>query len=275
MIRGNLAGWSLVAGVFCGTLTPCAAQDFSGRELTAAMAKIEQMRRDGKEVPPAPKLPDGHPDFGNGAGSWYAPSVGDMSGGQKSSTGGFKPEKPADVILTPAAKKLFDERVANLAKDDPEAACLPPGIPRVSATSFPFQIYQQPDRIIFLYEKLNLWRIVYMDGRKHTPKQELNPTFYGESIGHWEGDTLVVDVIGQNDRSWVDSSGHPKTEQIHVTERWRRVNAMIMHYEATIDDPGAYEKPWTTSWNILFHPGAELLEYICIDNKDPEHLVGK
>jgi len=152
---------------------------------------------------------------------------------------------------------------------------MPPGIPRVAGTAFPFQIYQQPDRIIFVYEKLNLWRIVYTDGRKHTPADKWNPTFYGESIGHWEGDTLVVDVTGQNDVSWIDSSGHPKTEQLHVTERWHRVNYQIMHYEATIEDPGAYPKPWTTSWNMLFHPGEELYDYICVKNDDPAHLVGK
>jgi hypothetical protein len=266
-------GLGVSAVALWGTLVPCIAQDFSGRELAAAMAKIEQMKREGKEVPPAPRLADGHPDFGGGA--WFAPSVGDMTGHNLSPTGGVKPEKPVDITFLPAAKALFDKRNADLAKDDPESECLPPGIPRVSATSFPFQIYQLPDRIIFLYEKLNLWRIVYMDGRQHTPKDQWNPTFYGESIGHWDGDTLVVDVVGQNDLSWVDSAGHPKTEQLHVTERWHRVNKQIMHYEATLDDPGAYAKPWTTSWNILFHPGAELYDYICVDNKDPQHLVGK
>lgn len=274
------AGVNLTTIVFCGVIlaaavAPCVAQDFSGRQLAAAMAKIEKMRKEGKEPAPAPKLPDGHPDLGNGAGSWFAPSIGDMSGHGLSTLSAYPPDKPADVEMLPFAKKLFDERTLNLAKDDPESLCLPPGIPRVSATSFPFQIYQLPDRIIFLYEKLSLWRIVYMDGRKHTPIEKLNPTFYGESIGHWEGDTLVVDVIGQSDESWIDSSGHPKTEKIHVVERWRRVNESILHYEALIDDPGAYAKPWTTGWSILFHPGAELLDYICVNNHDPEHLVGK
>src|SRR5437016_12864026 len=130
-----------------------------------------------------------------------------MTGHGQSPTGAAKPEKTFDLEMLPWAKKLVDERRASLAKDDPEASCMPPGIPRVAGTAFPFQIYQQPDRIIFVYEKLNLWRIVYMDGRKHTPADKWNPTFYGESIGHWEGDTLVVDVMGQNVVSWIDSSG--------------------------------------------------------------------
>ena len=121
-----------------------------------------------------------------------------------------------------------------------------------------------------------MWRVVYMDGRKHTPPDQLNPTYLGEGIGHWEGDTLVVDVTGLNDRSWIDAAGHPHTEQLHVIERFTRINELILHYEATIDDPGAYTKPWTTSWNILFHPGMEPLEYICQENEgDLKHLVGK
>jgi hypothetical protein len=185
------------------------------------------------------------------------------------------PEGVADVKFLPWAKKVFDERQATIAKDDPEVFCVPPGIPRANGIAFPFQIYQLPDRILFLYEKLNLWRVVYMDGRKHTPPDKLNLSSFGESIGHWDGDTLVIDVIGQSDASWIDSAGHPKTEKIHVIERWRRPNFQILHYEATIDDPGAYSEPWNTSWNMLFKPGAELLDYSCVNNPDPKHMVGK
>jgi hypothetical protein len=275
-------GTSLAILAILWTVAPCAAQDFQGVELNEAMAKIEQMRREGKPIPPAPRLADGHPDLGNAAGSWFGPTIGDMSGhgrGTSANVGGPRteamPEKVVDVLFLPWAKKVFEERQATIGKDDPEAFCVPPGIPRTNAIAFPFQIYQHPDRIIFLYEKLNVWRIVWMDGRKHTPAEKLNPSAYGESIGHWEGDTLVVDVVGQNDLAWIDSAGHPKTEKIHVVERWRRANRQIMHYEATIDDPGAYSKPWTTSWNMLFHPGTELLDYICVNNPDLRHMVGR
>jgi hypothetical protein len=106
---------------------------------------------------------------------------------------------------------------------------LPPGIPRLYATSFPFQIYQLPNRIIFVFEGgAHMWRVVYTDGRKHTPPDKLNPTYLGEGIGHWEGDTLVVDVTGFNDRSWIDAAGHPHTEQLHVIERFTRVNELIL-----------------------------------------------
>jgi len=195
--------------------------------------------------------------------------------------GGFAgralPEKKVDVPFQPWAKKLYDERNANFTKDDPEGYCLPPGIPRMSATGFPFQIYQLADRIMFVFEGgAHMWRTVYMDGRKHTPPEKWNPTYLGEGIGHWEGDTLVVDVTGFNDRSWIDAAGHPHTEQLHVVERFTRVDAMTLHYEALIDDPGAYTKPWSTSWFISFRPGLEPFEYICQENnRDMKHLIGK
>jgi len=240
------------------------------------------MQREGKPVPPAPRLSDGHPDLGNATGAWFGPTIGDMSGHGRGTSNNpaipgqeALPEGVVEIPFLPWAKKVYDERQATIGKDDPEASCVPAGIPRTNAIAFPFQIYQHPDRIIFLYEKLNVWRIIWLDGRKHTRADELNPSFYGESIGRWDGDTLVVDVVGQNDLAWLDSAGHPKTEKLHVIERWRRTSRDILHYEATIDDPGAYNKPWTTSWNMLFKPGAELLDYICTNNADLKHMVGK
>ena len=107
---------------------------------------------------------------------------------------------------------------------------------RMTATPFPFQIYQQPDRVIFIYEGgAHVWRVIYTDGRAHS--KDLNPTYLGESIGHWEGDTLVVDVIGFNDRTWLDQDGHPHTEKLHVIERYTRVNELTLRYEFTVTPP--------------------------------------
>ena len=243
----------------CGTSTPCLAQDPSGREVAAALKRTD--------IRPAPRLADGHPDLGNGKGAWAAPAIDNLGGGKTPrGAGGAQPEKVVEVPMLPAAKSLFDKRQNGYDIQDPEAYCLVPGHPRYSANLFPFQIFQLPDRIVFAYEKLNSYRMVYMDGRKHTPKDEWNVNFQGESIGHWEGDTLVIDIVGSNDKTWLDAAGHPKTEQLHLIERWHRVNELIMHYEVTVDDPGAYSKPWTNSWNILFHPGMELLDYVCENN---------
>jgi hypothetical protein len=132
-----------------------------------------------------------------------------------------------------------------------------------------------PDRVIFLFEGgAHMWRVVYMDGRPHA--KDPNPTYLGDSIGHWEGDTLVVDVIGLNDRTWLDQDGHPHTEALHVIERYTRTDERTLHYEALIDDPQAYTKPWKTSYTISWVPGAEPMEYICQENnQDSRHLVGK
>jgi len=257
------------AAALLGMAAISAAQDFDGSQVAAALAM--------KGIKPAPRLPDGRPDLGNASGSWIPPGVGDMAGTGGGFAGSAKPEKKTEVPFLPWAKTEYDRRNANLTKDDPEGCCLPPGIPRLYATSFPFQIYQQQSGIVFLFEGgAHMWRVIYMDGRKHTPPEKLNPTYLGEGIGHWEEDTLVVDVTGFNDRNWIDAAGHPHTEQLHVVERFTRVNELILHYEATIEDPGAYSKPWTTSWNIRFYPGLEPLEYICQENNaDVRHLVGK
>jgi hypothetical protein len=180
-----------------------------------------------------------------------------------------------DVPFQPWAKAAFDQRQATLLKDDPEGLCLPPGIPRLMATPFPFQIFQLPDRVLFVFEGgAHIWRAIYTDGRTH-PKDP-NPSFLGDSIGHWEGDTLVVDVVGFNDTTWLDQDGHPHTEALHVVERYTRTDEMTLHYEVTIDDPKAYTKPWSSGYTIPWSPGTELLEYICQENnKDLPHMVGK
>jgi hypothetical protein len=270
---GQWRGWIASAGALLAalllSLVPGTADDFNGKQVAAAMKQ--------KNFKPAPRLPDGHPDLGNDKGSWEPPGVGDMAGTKGGFAGTAQPDKVIDVPFLPWTKDAYATANATLTKDDPEGYCLPPGIPRMYATSFPFQIYQTPNRILFVFEGgAHMWRVVYMDGRKHTPPDKLNPTYLGEGIGHWEGDTLVVDVTGFNTGTWIDAAGHQHTEQLHVIEKFTRVNELILHYEATIDDPGAYSKPWTTSWNILFHPGMEPLEYICQENnKDMRHMIGK
>ena len=105
-----------------------------------------------------------------------------------------------------------------------------------------------------------------MDGREHPPLEELNPTYFGHSIGHWEGDTLVVDTIGYNEKTWIDFNGHPKTGQLHTIEYFSRPYKEVLHYEAVIDDPGAYSEPWRVAWDINWIEGQELQDYICQEN---------
>jgi len=224
---------------------------------------------------PTPRLADGHPDLGNGKGAWNPRTVVNLAGSGRQGRARSPVEKVIELPFLPWSKAYYEEAQTNLAKDDPEALCLPPGIPRMMATPFPFQIFQLPDRVLFIFEGgAHVWRTVYTDGRPHA--KDPNPTYLGDAIGHWEDDTLVVDVIGFNDRTWLDQDGHPHTEKLHVIERYTRTDELTLRYEFTIDDPGAYSAPWTNSYTIPWAPGAELYEYICQENNiDARHLFGK
>ncbi len=215
----------------------------------------------GPQVPqgPAPRLPDGKPDF---SGVWRPDNglVGDIS----------RILKPGDqIILEPKYQDIMKSRKAN---QDPEANCLPTGVPRMAP--YPWTIATAPGKLFFLFEgNIHSYRQIFMDGRKHS--KDPDPTWFGESIGHWEGDTLVVDTIGFNDLFWFDFAGHPHTEKLHVVERFTRPDLGNLVEEITIDDPGAYEKPFTLIAHNHLDPKGELMEYICQeDNQDPSHIVG-
>ena len=234
-----------------------------------------QERREGQGKAPAvagptPRLPDGKVDFG-GKGVWAPIWVLDWADKKYV-------EKAVDVPFTDWGLKVFQERRANDSKDDPEGYCLPPGVPRYTGTPYPFEFLQLRDRVVILYEGAShMYRQIFMDGRKHTAPDRLNPTWLGESIGSWEGnDTLVVDTVGFNGRTWLDYVGHPTSENLHVVEKFRRPDYLTLQYEATIEDAKAYTRPWTTNFRVKFEPGWDLLEYVCLENnKDLLHLGTK
>lgn len=230
---------------------------------------------------PTPRLPDGTPNLGRVAGEkgvWnvrYVFDFGDRVVGHEMPEGATRAaHDPAFqprpwVPYQPWARALYLYNVKNESKYDPEGYCLPPGGPRMMVTPYPMEIVQLPEqkRIIMLFEgAAHIWREIYLDGRPHPTGDALNPTYLGHSVGHWEGDTLVVDVVGFNEASWLDPIGNPHTDQLHVIEKFSRPNKNTLHYEATIDDPGAYTKPWTVSWDIFWRANAELSEYICQEN---------
>jgi hypothetical protein len=219
---------------------------------------------------PAPHLADGRPDFG-GDGAWYPGFSGNIA--EERWKGVRSADKHVDVPFLQASIKILNERVESLSKDDPEARCLPVGVPRYMFDPYPFQMVQTRDQVVFLFEGDNyLWRIVPLN-TSHPKK--IRPTWLGDSVGHYEGDTLVVDVIGFNGKAWLDQAGHSQTERAHLTERYTRTDSMTLKYEVTIDDPGAYSKPWTTSNTIRWRPGFQLMESICQeDEKDSRHMIG-
>ena len=179
--------------------------------------------------------------------------------------------KPGESLpLRPEARKIFEAR---LSQDDPEARCLPTGVPRIAP--YPWRIVQTPTHIFFLFEgNIHSYRQIFMDGRPHPADPD--PTWYGHSIGHFEGKTLVVDTVGYNDRFWFDFKGHPHTERLHTIERYTFDGPNKLANQVTIDDPGAYEKPFQVTFTAHRAPaGTELMEYICQENnQDVPHIQG-
>jgi hypothetical protein len=209
---------------------------------------------------PAPKLADGTPDL---SGVWRG------GGGSDADISSPRGLKPGDkVIMLPWAEELMKTRQS---KEDPEANCLPSGIPRGSP--YPWRMVQTPTHYFYLFEgNIHSYRQIFMNA-KHP--EDPDPTWFGHSIGHWEGNTLLVDTVGFNDKFWFDYKGHPHTEKLHTIERYTRTDLGHMDITVTIDDPGTYRQPFTTLGRATLMPGAELLEYICQENnQDLQRLEG-
>jgi hypothetical protein len=249
---------------------------------------------------PAPKLPDGTVNFGREAGEkgiWNLPYITNMGarnivvdapkapapapgaapqgrggGGGGGGQRGGAPSEPW-VPFKPWAAAVYNYHSMNETKYDPESMCTPPGGPRMFATPYPMEIIQIPSekRIFVVYEGgTHVWREIYMDGRPHPGARSFDGShlWMGHSVGYYEdnGQTLVVDITGFNEGTTLDYFGHPHTEQLHVVERYTRPNKGTLHYEALIDDPGAYTKPWKVAWDIPWNASGELIEYICQGN---------
>jgi hypothetical protein len=229
---------------------------------------------------PAPRRADGKPDF---SGLYHAPGYGPGDPRSKSGEGYAhniaRDLNPADVPMLPWAAKVYKERMEAESKDDPEGFCLPMGTPRVNP--YPWKIVQTDKLFIILYEgNVHSYRQVFLDGRQHD--KDVVETWWGDSIGHWDGDALVVDTVGMNDRGWLDANGHPRTTKAHTIERFTRPELAEVVIDITIDDPGAYSKPWSVHEVAQLAPGWEIMENICNENQDEhgnnldvQHLVGK
>jgi hypothetical protein len=207
---------------------------------------------------PAPRLPDGKPDLSGvwepSAPRWLRNLAADL--------------KPEDVPFQPWARTLYEERAAGLHwKDEPDANCLPQGVPKILVAPAPWRVVQTPGYIVFVHEAFNLWRQVFTDGRELAISEDTTPTWMGYSVGKWDGDTLVVETRGFNGKVWLDQLGKPSTEALHVTERFKRPNFGNMDIEITIDDPKAYTRPWTVTVEVGLLPATDLMEFICLENE--------
>ena len=209
---------------------------------------------------PAPRTPDGKPQL---AGLWR-PSPG-LTGDIARNL------KPGDVPFQPWAEELYKKRRATNSKDDPTANCIVGGVPRSDLVGYPFKILQVPAMVVILYEAVHSYRQIFTDGREMPV--DPNPTWFGYSVGHWDADVFVVETRGFNNKGWLDNAGKPATDKLHVTERFVRKDFGHMDIQITIDDPGAYTKPWTVTQPLAFQPDTELLEYICNENNKYFELV--
>lgn len=199
---------------------------------------------------------------------------GDLSGVWNASSGlyqfaAFSQDEPP---MTPWGKAQYDmarpsqgpHGVKLTETNDKVYKCTPPGMPYIYIQLFPMQIVQTPKEVIEIFEYDHIVRHIYVDGRPHPAN--FKPTYNGHSIGHWEGDTLVVDTIGLNGKNWLDRVGHPESAQMHILERIRRMDEKSLQVDLTFDDPKSYTKPWDAHIGFRLHPDWQILEHICEDN---------
>ena len=167
----------------------------------------------------------------------------------------------------PPLQPWAEERTqTNNAGTDPEEKCFPPGMPRVYLHHYPVEIVQSSNRVIMHFEYDHVVRQIWTDGRTHPKDDELDDTWHGHSIGSWDGDTLVVDTVGFNDKTWLDNAGHPHTDALHVVERIRRVAPETLQIDFTFDDPKAYTRSWSGQTILGLRPGWEITEHVCADD---------
>lgn len=263
-------------------------------ELRQASAKSVILTKTGKKLftassarktavagAPVPRWPDGQVRLGPPAGRkgyWGTPStkvVVENTGAKipMSDDGLLVNLADADKIapFQPWAKAIFELRQRTFFKDDPLARCIPAGGPRQFQMPNGFQFVEQKElgRILVLLGGGDRnWRVIYVDGRLQGTPAEVVPGYYGNSVGQWEKDTLVVDSIGYNEKFWLSGNGLPSTEALHLIERFTRTDLNTLKYEVTIDDPRTYTRSWKAAWTMQWVPDQDVQEYFCEDNAE-------
>ena len=204
----------------------------------------------GAQEPRVSRPSDGRPDL---SGIWRSASnryLKDLSAGS------------ARVVFQPWAGALYKQRRASNGKGRPSERCLPRGVPNAMlARNDPWKVVQTPGAVIILFHESLHYRQIFTDGRPFPA--DAAPSWFGYSVGRWDGDVLVAETIGLTEEMWLDEVGHPHSEALRVTERFRRRNAQTMDVNVTIDDPKAYTSPWTVTVRFELVPGADLGEQVC------------
>jgi len=227
-------------------------------------------------LPNTPRTSDGKPNL-----SAPAPRASngkpDLSGIWRVADGKYLQNIAVEIgeaPFQPAGQAVYRERADALGKGRPSERCIPHGIPDgMLVRNSPFKIVQTPAVTVILYEEFNHYRQIFTDGRGFPP--ETSASWFGYSIGKWDGDTFVAETIGFNDLSWLDDPGHPHSDALRVTERFRRLDFGRMEMQITFDDPKTYTKAWSATVPFTLLADTELIESICENEKDREHMIGK
>jgi hypothetical protein len=211
---------------------------------------------------PTPRTADGKPDL---SGIWLTRAGGGWL--QNLGAGGV------EIPMRPAAQAIYRERQENNGKDRPSGRCISHGVTDFNALGTPTKIVQTPGVTVILFEAYNHYRQILTDGRPLPSNPE--PAWLGYSVGKWEGDTFVVESNGLSSKTWLDDGGHPHTDAMRLTERFRRPDYGHLLIEMTIDDPELYTRPWTVTVPKDLMVDGELIEFMCENEKDMIHMVGK
>lgn len=231
---------------------------------------------------PTPRWPDGRVNLGSPPGE---PGLWTGNGGRLAvNPNSYEPNSTRnapihidDVPLQPWARALTNFRHANSLADEPHTRCKPSPGPREFVTPYGIEIIDFPElQRIYVIDVggPHSYRTIFMDGRPHPAGASLALSYYGHSIGKWEGDTLVIDTVGINERSWMNRDGIPHTDRLHLIERITRTDYNTLKYEVTIDDPGAFTATWNSGFSLGWSAGTEGFEYICQDNNLAAETMG-
>jgi len=210
---------------------------------------------------PAPKQANGKPDL---SGMWLVDGI-RLQFNMATDTPGVELKPPYDAI--------YKGHLEQQGKDRPSGNCLPHSIPDAMLAPTPFKFIHTPTETLILYEEFIDFRQIFTDGRALPTDPQ--PGWFGYSVGKWENGAFVIDTRGFNDKSWLDDDGHPHSDALHTIERFRRPDFGHLTMEITIDDPKAYVKPWSANVHFNLLPDTELIESVCDNNRDPQHMVGK
>lgn len=239
--------------------------------LTAAGASAQYLKYHDPKTPrlpdgspnltaPTPRLPDGKPDM---AGLWNAVDGRFLTNLAK--------RAGIEAPFTAWGAALFKERQENLGRDRPAGRCLPHTIPNAMLVpNYPWKIVQTPGLTVILFENFTQYRQIFTDGRDYPTERQ--PAWFGYSLGKWDGDDFVVETLGFNDKSWLDDGGHPRSEEMRTTERFRRIDYGHLEIDFTFNDPVAYTRPWSVTVPFVLLPDTDIIENICENEKDTQHI---